>query len=65
LGNRVEIADWLVYLGTLELYRGNDNVAGEQRQETLALCRDLGNQMGIAHVTHCLADLALHQGNDV
>jgi hypothetical protein len=39
-------------------------VAERHLQETLALCRYLGNSMGIAHVTHCLAHLALRQGND-
>jgi tetratricopeptide (TPR) repeat protein len=62
-GNRVAIADCLIYLGTLELYRGEYGAASEQLEETLALFRDVGNQMGIAHASHCLADLALHQGN--
>ena len=35
--------------------------AEQYLEETLALFRDPGNQMGIAHVSHCLADLALHR----
>ena len=62
-GAWLSIADWLVYLGTLEVYRENYDAAEKYLEETLALFRDLGNLVGIAHVTYCLADLALHQGD--